>query len=296
MKENSKSKKENIEALLFDYAEGNLSEQERQKVERLIESNPEYAALLQAYDKNESVECPCNVLFEDKEALFGTICKENKAVVFPARRKQSWIYSVAAVLLLLVVSTVAINYIVTPNKTATQPSENKHTAISENKTPFQENKTAIQSDKSPFRSAETAFRSEQVQEPVCQEETEQEESTDNAVQMQEQIEAVEPEAQPQEPLLAEQSTEQKPQTEQPKIINHIILDESTNNKTSSQSLLFAWLNKRLSLEQTFAKAVDVISQKSIEGIEKLTNIISKVQNRRREYEYVEIIQVKKIKS
>ncbi|MDY3977267.1 MAG: hypothetical protein SOY91_02960 [Candidatus Onthomorpha sp.] len=296
MKENSKSKKENIEALLFDYAEGNLSEQERLKVERLIESDPEYAALLQAYDKNERVECPCDMLFEDKEALFGTICKENKAVVFPARRKRTWIYSAAAVLLLLIVSVVAINYIVSPNDSATQPSENKHTAISENKTPFQENKTAIQSDETPFRSAETAFRSEQVQEPVCQEETEQEESTDNAVQMQEQIEAVEPEAQPQEPLLAEQSTEQEPKTEQPKIINHIILDESTNNKTSSQSLLFAWLNKRLSLEQTFAKAVDVISQKSIEGIEKLTNIISKVQNRRREYEYVEIIQVKKIKS
>ena len=296
MKENSKSKKENIEALLFDYAEGNLSEQERLKVERLIESNPEYAALLQAYDKNERVECPCDMLFEDKEALFGSICKERKPAVFLTRRKQSWIYSVAAVLLLLVVSTVAINYIVTPNKTATQPSENKHTAISENKTPFQENKTAIQSDETPFRSAETAFRSEQVQEPVCQEETEQEESTDNAVQMQEQIEAVEPEAQPQEPLLAEQSTKQEPKTEQPKIINHIILDERTNNKTSSQSLLFAWLNKRLSLEQTFAKAVDVIAQNSIEGIEKLTNIISKVQNRRREYEYVEIIQVKKIKS
>ena len=296
MKENSKSKKENIEALLFDYAEGNLSEQERLKVERLIESNPEYAALLQAYDKNESVECPCNVLFEDKEALFGTICKERKPAVFLTRRKKSWIYSVAAVLLLLVVSTVAINYIVTPNKTATQPSENKHTAISENKTPFQENKTAIQSDETPFRSAETAFRSEQVQEPVCQEETEQEESTDNAVQMQEQIEAVEPEAQPQEPLLAEQSTEQEPKTEQTKIINHIILDESTNNKTRLQSRLFAWLNERLSLEQTVAKAVDAISQKSIKGIEKLTNIISKVQNRRKEYEYVEIVQVKKIKS
>ncbi len=296
MKENKKTKNANIEALLFDYAEGNLSPKERQSVERLIESNPEYAALLQAYDKNESVECPCNVLFEDKEALFGTICKENKAVVFPARRKRTWIYSAAAVLLLLIVSAVAINYIISPNNSATQLSENKHSAIDKNKTPFQENKTAIQSDKTAFCSAETAFRSEQVQEPVCQEETEQEESTDYAVQMQEQIEAVEPEAQPQEPLLAEQSTKQEPKTEQPKIINHIILDERTNNKTSSQSLLFAWLNKRLSLEQTFAKAVDVISQKSIEGIEKLTNIISKVQNHRREYEYVEIIQVKKIKS
>ncbi|MCI7661525.1 MAG: hypothetical protein MSS40_02670 [Bacteroidales bacterium] len=296
MKENKKTKNANIEALLFDYAEGNLSPKERQSVERLIESNPEYAALLQAYDKNESVECPCNVLFEDKEALFGTICKENKAVVFPARRKRTWIYSAAAVLLLLVVSTVAINYIVTPNKTATQPSENKHTAISENKTPFQENKTAIQSDETPFRSAETAFRSEQVQEPVCQEETEQEESPDNAVQIQEQIEAVEPEAQPQETLLAVQSPKEESKTEQPKIINHIILDESSDNKFSPQSLLFAWLNERLSLEQKVAKAVDAISQKSIEGIEKLTNIISKVQNRRQEYEYVEIVQVKKIKS
>ncbi|MDD7538977.1 MAG: hypothetical protein PUK03_00220, partial [Bacteroidales bacterium] len=118
MKENSKSKKENIEALLFDYAEGNLSEQERLKVERLIESNPEYAALLQAYDKNERVECPCDMLFEDKEALFGSICKENKAVVFPARRKRTWIYSAAAVLLLLIVSVVAINYIVSPNDSA----------------------------------------------------------------------------------------------------------------------------------------------------------------------------------
>lgn len=296
MKENSKSKKENIEALLFDYAEGNLSEQERQSVERLIESNPEYAALLQAYDKNERVECPCDMLFEDKEALFGSICKERKPAVFLTRRKQSWIYSVAAVLLLLVVSTVAINYIATPNKTATQPSENKHTAISENKTPFQENKTAIQSDKTAFRSAETAFCSEQVQEPVSQEENYQEESTDTALQTQEQTEIQEPEAQPQEPLLAEQSPKEESKTEQPKIINHIILDESSDKKFSPQSLLFAWLNERLSLEQKVAKAVDAISQKSIEGIEKLTNIISKVQNRRKEYEYVEIVQVKKIKS
>ena len=122
MKENKKTKNANIEALLFDYAEGNLSPKERQSVERLIESNPEYAALLQAYDKNESVECPCNVLFEDKEALFGTICKENKAVVFPARRKRTWIYSAAAVLLLLIVSVVAINYIVSPNDSATKLS------------------------------------------------------------------------------------------------------------------------------------------------------------------------------
>lgn len=296
MKENSKSNKENIEALLFDYAEGNLSEQERLKVERLIESNPEYAALLQAYDKNERVECPCDMLFEDKEALFGSICKERKPAVFLTRRKQSWIYSVAAVLLLLVVSTVAINYIVTPNKTATQPSENKHTAISENKTPFQENKTAIQSDKTAFCSAETAFCSEQVQEPVSQEENYQEESTDTALQTQEQTEIQEPEAQPQETLLAVQSPKEESKTEQPKIINHIILDESSDNKFSPQSLLFAWLNERLSLEQKVAKAVDAISQKSIEGIEKLTNIISKVQNRRKEYEYVEIVQVKKIKS
>ena len=296
MKENSKSKKENIEALLFDYAEGNLSEQERLKVERLIESNPEYAALLQAYDKNERVECPCDMLFEDKEALFGSICKERKPAVFLTRRKQSWIYSVAAVLLLLVVSTVAINHIATPNKTATQLSENKHSAIDKNKTPFQENKTAIQSDKTAFRSAETAFCSEQVQEPVSQEENYQEASTDTALQTQEQTEIQEPEAQPQEPLLAEQSPKEESKTEQPKIINHIILDESSDKKFSPQSLLFAWLNERLSLEQTVAKAVDAISQKSIKGIEKLTNIISKVQNRRKEYEYVEIVQVKKIKS
>ena len=192
MKENSKSKKENIEALLFDYAEGNLSEQERQKVERLIESNPEYAALLQAYDKNERVECPCDMLFEDKEALFGSICKERKPAVFLTRRKQSWIYSVAAVLLLLIVSVVAINYIVSPNDSATQLSENKHSAIDKNKTPFQENKTAIQSDKTAFCSAETAFCSEQVQEPVSQEENKPEESTDTALQMQEQTETQEP--------------------------------------------------------------------------------------------------------
>ena len=131
---------------------------------------------------------------------------------------------------------------------------------------------------------------------ACTKENKPEESTDTALQMQEQTETQEPEAQPQEPLLAEQSPKEESKTEQPRIINHIILDESSDKKFSPQSLLFAWLNERLSLEQTFAKAVDVISQKSIEGIEKLTNIISKVQNRRREYEYVEIIQVKKIKS
>ena len=58
--------KDNIEVLLFVYAEGNLSPQEQKEVEAFLESNPQYKQMLSMYLENESVEKPLDIVFEEK--------------------------------------------------------------------------------------------------------------------------------------------------------------------------------------------------------------------------------------
>ena len=48
----NKINKQNIEAYLLDFAEGNLREEEKQKVLLFLEENTEYKIMLSLYDKN----------------------------------------------------------------------------------------------------------------------------------------------------------------------------------------------------------------------------------------------------
>lgn len=88
--------KDNIEVILFDYAEGNLSPQEQKEVEAFLESNPQYKQMLAMYLENESVEKPLDIVFEEKDELFtlATGIKAKKALVIPPFAK--WAASIAA--------------------------------------------------------------------------------------------------------------------------------------------------------------------------------------------------------
>ncbi|MBO5843859.1 MAG: hypothetical protein J6Q96_03205 [Bacteroidales bacterium] len=88
--------KDNIEVILFDYAEGNLSPQEQKEVEAFLESNPQYKQMLAMYLENESVEKPLDIIFEEKDELFtlATGIKAKKALVIPPFAK--WAASIAA--------------------------------------------------------------------------------------------------------------------------------------------------------------------------------------------------------
>ena len=95
-----KISKENIEIILFDYAEGNLSNQERKEVEAFLEKNPHYKQMLSSYQECEKLSKPLNIVFEDKDELFALATgKKARKIVF-APRYVKWACGIAAVLLL----------------------------------------------------------------------------------------------------------------------------------------------------------------------------------------------------
>ncbi len=95
-----KTTKDNIEVMLFDYAEGNLSPQERKEVEEFLEKNPQYIEMLNAYKESEPLEKPLGLVFKEKDDLFSLATgKKARKIVF----KPSFVYwssAVAAVVLL----------------------------------------------------------------------------------------------------------------------------------------------------------------------------------------------------
>lgn len=95
-----KISKENIEVILFDYAEGNLSNQKRKEVEAFLEKNPHYKQMLSSYQECEKLSKPLNIVFEDKDELFALATgKKARKIVF-APRYVKWACGIAAVLLL----------------------------------------------------------------------------------------------------------------------------------------------------------------------------------------------------
>ena len=95
-----KTTKDNIEVILFDYAEGNLSPKEQKEVEDFLENNPQYKQMLSSYKDCKGLDKPLDVKFEEKDELFTLATgKKAKSIVF----KPSFIYwssAVAAVILL----------------------------------------------------------------------------------------------------------------------------------------------------------------------------------------------------
>lgn len=122
-----KTTKDNIEVILFDYAEGNLSPKEQKEVEAFLEKNPHYKQMLSSYQECEKLSKPLNIVFEDKDELFALATgKKARKIVF-APRYVKWACGIAAVLLLFfaikpllekeVVIEEKIPILITQNKT-----------------------------------------------------------------------------------------------------------------------------------------------------------------------------------
>ena len=95
-----KTTKDNIEVILFDYAEGNLSPEEQKEVEDFLENNPQYKQMLSSYKDCKGLDKPLDVKFEEKEELFTLATgKKAKSIVF-APRYMKWACSIAAMILL----------------------------------------------------------------------------------------------------------------------------------------------------------------------------------------------------
>ena len=112
-----KTTKDNIEVILFDYAEGNLSPKERKEVEEFLEKNPQYIEMLNAYKESEPLEKPLGLVFKEKDDLFSLATgKKARKIVF----KPSFVYwssAVAAVVLLFFLIKPLIKNEQTPTAT-----------------------------------------------------------------------------------------------------------------------------------------------------------------------------------
>ncbi len=129
-----KTNKENIEVMLFDYAEGNLSLQERKEVEEFLEKNPQYIEMLNAYKESEPLEKPLGLVFKEKDDLFSLATgKKARKIVF----KPSFVYwssAVAAVVLLFFFIKPLVKNEQTPTITSDSLIAKTETKKEENKT------------------------------------------------------------------------------------------------------------------------------------------------------------------
>lgn len=279
-----KIKKENIEALLFDYTEGNLSREEAKKLEAFLEKNPQYAALSQYYDKEEKLEEPSDIVFEDKDGLFRLASGKKKKSLVLKVPSYAWISSAAAVLLLLIVllplsndeqnmqestNTAFVDNI--PQKACIEKSVERELVVKEkNEVPLLENKSAA------YFEEKTIEKNDIPQEIEAETEIKQEE-----------LEETMPEA-----LLAMEETVPQVQEEE----KTLIIEMSHEHYTYEERSLASLIKDYTPVEETIAKATEIARQKGAEALGKITGFLSKIIDKGRYTTYTEVRRSVNVKS
>lgn len=121
-----KTTKDNIEVILFDYAEGNLSPQERKEVEAFLENNPQYKQMLSSYKDCKGLDKPLGVKFEEKEELFTLATgKKAKSIVFIPRYMKYACSIAAMILLFFAIKPLLEKEVIVEEKTPTLIAQKK---------------------------------------------------------------------------------------------------------------------------------------------------------------------------
>lgn len=279
-----KIKKENIEALLFDYAEGNLSREEAKELEAFLEKQPQYAALLQYYDKGEKLEEPSEIVFEEKEDLFKFATQRKRKSLVLNVPKFVWVSSAAAVLLLLILllplsndeqnmqestNTAFVDNI--PQKACTEKTvEREFVAKEKNEVPLLENKSAA------YFEEKTIEKNDIPQEIETETEIKQEE-----------LEETMPEA-----LLAMEETVPQVQEEE----KTLIIEMSHENYTYEEKSLKSLIMDYIPVEEAIAKVTETAWQKGAEALVKISSFVSKIKGQERYTTYTEVRRSVNVKS
>ena len=121
-----KTTKDNIEVILFDYAEGNLSPKEQKEVEDFLENNPQYKQMLSSYKDCKGLDKPLDVKFEEKDELFTLATgKKAKSIVFIPRYMKYACSIAAMILLFFAIKPLLEKEIVVEEKTPTLIAQKK---------------------------------------------------------------------------------------------------------------------------------------------------------------------------
>lgn len=118
--------KDNIEVILFDYAEGNLSPQEQKEVEAFLENNPQYKQMLSSYKDCKGLDKPLDVKFEEKDELFTLATgKKAKSIVFIPRYMKYACSIAAMILLFFAIKPLLEKEVIVEEKTPTLIAQKK---------------------------------------------------------------------------------------------------------------------------------------------------------------------------
>lgn len=279
-----KIKKENIEALLFDYAEGNLSREEAKKLEAFLEKQPQYAALSEDYDKSERLEEPSDIVFKEKEALFCLATQRKRKSFVLNVPKFVWVSSAAAVLLLLIVllplsndeqnmqestNTAFVDNI--PQKACIEKSVEREIVAKE------KNKSAIKENETETYSKEKVIEKNDIPQEI---------ETETEIK-QEELEETMPEA-----LLAMEETVPQVQEEE----KTLIIETSHENYTYEERSLKSLIMDYIPVEEAIAKVTETAWQKGAEALVKITGFISKIKGKESYTTYTEVRRSVNVKS
>jgi hypothetical protein len=127
-----KTTKDNIEVILFDYAEGNLSPKEQKEVEAFLENNPQYKQMLSSYQDRKDLDKPLDVKFEEKEELFTLATgKKARSIVFVPRYMKYACSIAAMILLFFAIKPLLEKEVIVEEKTPTLIAQKKSKKNSE---------------------------------------------------------------------------------------------------------------------------------------------------------------------
>lgn len=118
--------KDNIEVILFDYAEGDLSPKEQKEVEAFLENNPQYKQMLSSYKDCKCLDKPSEVKFTEKDELFTLATgKKARSIVFVPRYMKYACSIAAMILLFFAIKPLLEKEVVVEEKTPTLIAQKK---------------------------------------------------------------------------------------------------------------------------------------------------------------------------
>lgn len=118
--------KDNIEVILFDYAEGDLSPKEQKEVEAFLENNPQYKQMLSSYKDCKGLDKPSEVKFTEKDELFTLATgKKARSIVFVPRYMKYACSIAAMILLFFAIKPLLEKEVIVEEKTPTLIAQKK---------------------------------------------------------------------------------------------------------------------------------------------------------------------------
>lgn len=290
----------NIEALLFDYAEGDLPKEQRAEVERYLEAHPAYIELLESYKEGICLADAPKKVFDTKDALLkvATSKPKRRSVILASRKV--WYFSAAAVALIFAVVfafrlTNEAEKTPAPALTAqVSNSEKEIAALGEPKsekepvqTPFEQNKTAKENSQTASNQNVKRNAAELLAQSAANEADKASENAIGKADFKSENEAA--------GLMAEQSSETPAQTSKPKKRTVRVFDQTDRQASQNRTIIDDLADAPSKVKQKVNEGVRNIAEKGLSVLGKASQYLARGENRSRNPNREELITKRKIK-